>query len=185
MGRKSRSKNFGKHQKPRKLKQRHPLTASNDDEETANQIVSMCRQYMANFKPLTELKDENRKLKRPIIPSGVSTLMERYVKPTIYSETMAKIRDIIAGHKLYMSLAFSCNGHCYCCSMSDHVQMINVAVGVLRPDRPGEVFIINSVPDEISQSDESQHFDIGHNLLFDSLVRLTLDFFDPFFNNQF
>lgn len=113
-------------------------------EQEKIQIETLCRVYVSNFQPLTELKEENRRLKRAIIPTQFRTLMDRYVKP-IYLETLDKIRKIFAGHYLFMSFSVSCNGNCNFADNTDHFEVINVIVGTLEAGKRGQMFIVNSV----------------------------------------
>ena len=92
------------------------------------------------------------------MPFGINKLMNQYVKPTLYEEAIGKIREIFDGQKLFVSFAFSCNGLCYCSNMGcrcdsidDHVEVIEVAMGVLKPGQHMAeldvplVFYINTV----------------------------------------
>lgn len=148
MGKKSGAKKQAKcnRQPTNALQQaKERLTASEED----LQIDSMCRAYVASFQPLTEIKEENRRLKRAIIPPRFCVLMDRYAKP-LYLELLDNIRKRIADLPLFMSFSFSCNGNCSYSDNVDHIEVINVIVGTLEAGHRGNMFIVNCVQNTTS-----------------------------------
>lgn len=155
------------------------------DEEKA-QMEVWCRLYIDSFQPLTELKEENRRMRRPLIPVRFSTLMDRHVKPTIYRETVEKIRQRLAGHPLFFSFSFSCNGSCNVNDYAEHIDAINVTVGTLNADKQrGEMFIVHSSEnyssigkcdrdDDDYDDDYTSNSEFFIQLFKDTLVRLFL-----------
>lgn len=144
-------------------------------EQEKIQIETLCRVYVSNFQPLTEIKEENRRLKRAIIPSQFRTLMDRYAKP-IYLETLDNIRNRFAGHSLFITFSISCNGNCNFADNTDHFEVINVIVGTLQAGQRGEMFIVNSVQNYSSigkcksEADKKSNSEFFIKLFDDTLV---------------
>ena len=135
-----------------------------------NQVEKMCREFLRWFRPLNQIHHENKFLDQEIIPTNLTELLEDFIIPTLYTETLDKIRAILDGERVFVTITTSCNGHnsCGCCIKSTTV--VNVTIGTLRCDRPGQAFIINSVERELDYKLETGPRDYYANLFTESLV---------------